>query len=236
MTLPSTTIAIIELAWARLLGLADDAFSNARRDGLERISRADDHASVVTFVKMSDVGVLAGPTWALDAAADIDDESLAMHSTLLNLTHDHTGHGLGAAALYYSDELLHLDPTDKAAISRDPEHCAAVESQCPPDDVDEVGLTRFDEQFALVSESGQAVAGAGYDIWEGILAHLGSLVTPERRRQGLATYVTTAAVEDAMASGLVPQWRARLDNEASRATAAKLGFEQVGTQTSVMLA
>lgn len=42
MSLEPTTIAIIELAWARLLGLADDAFPNARRDGLDRITRIDD--------------------------------------------------------------------------------------------------------------------------------------------------------------------------------------------------
>ncbi|GAB3247461.1 GNAT family N-acetyltransferase [Arthrobacter pigmenti] len=236
MTLEPTTIAIIELAWARLLGLADDAFPNARKDGLERITRVDEDARTVTFVKLFDVGVLVGPQWAIDAAANIDDESLARHSTMLDLTHDHDGHGLGAAALYYSDVLLEIDPSEVAAVSRNPGHCAEVEGQCPPDDVNEVGLTSFDEQFALVTDSGQAIAGAGYNIWEGILAHLGSLVTPELRRQGLATYVTAVAVEEAMASGLVPQWRARLDNDASRATAAKLGFEQAGTQTTVLLA
>lgn len=235
MSLEPTTIAIIELAWARLLGLADDAFPNARRDGLDRITRIDDEANTVTFVKLFDVGVMVGPQWAIDAAADVDDESLTRHSTMLDLTHDYDGHGLGEAALYYSDVLLEIDPSEVAAVSREPQHCEQVEGQCPPDDVNEVGLTRLQEQFALVTDTGQAIAGSGYNVWEGIIAHLGTLVTPELRQQGLATYVTAVAVEEAMASGLVPQWRARLDNEASRATAAKLGFDQAGTQTTVLL-
>ncbi|GAB3517772.1 GNAT family N-acetyltransferase [Arthrobacter monumenti] len=235
MSLEPTTVAIVELAWARLLGLADDAFPNARRDGLERITRVDDDAKSVTFVKLFDVGVLVGPQWAVDAAVEVDDDSLALHSTMLDLTHDHDGHGLGAAALYYSDVLLEIDPSEVAAVSREPKHSAEVEGQCPPDDVNEVGLTGLDEQFALVTGDGLAIAGSGYNIWEGIIAHLGTLVTPELRQQGLATYVTAVAVEEAMASGLVPQWRARLDNDASRATAAKLGFDQAGTQTTVLL-
>lgn len=235
MSLEPTTVAIIELAWARLLGLADDAFPNARRDGIERITRVDDDVRTVSFVKLFGQGVLVGPQWAVDAAEAMDDAELAQHSRMLDLTRDHAGHGLGAAALYFSDVLLEIDPSEVAIVSRDPQHCAQVEQQCPPDDVNEVGLTALAEQFALVTDQGAAIAGAGYDIWEGILAHLGALVTPELRQQGLATYVSAVAVEEAMASGLVPQWRAQLDNSASCATAAKLGFERGGTQTTVLL-
>ena len=40
---------------------------------------------------------------------------------------------------------------------------------------------------------------------------------------------------DALASGLVPQWRVRWDNAASLATARRLGYTELGTQTTVYL-
>ena len=43
------------------------------------------------------------------------------------------------------------------------------------------------------------------------------------------------ATNDALDVGLVPQWRARTENRASRAIAARLGYVEVGSQTTVLL-
>jgi GNAT superfamily N-acetyltransferase len=236
MSLDSTTAAIVELAWARRLGLADNAFTAARDGGVDRVTRVLRSAREVTFVHLYGVGVLTGPEWALDAASGLDNETLAQHSAMLDLTRDNGGHGLGVSALCYSDVLLDIGSSEAAAVSLDRRHCLDVEKQCPPDDVNEAGLAGFAEQFALVTDAGTAIAGSGYSVWEGILADLGALVTPELRQQGLGTYIAAVAVEEAMASGLVPQWRARLDHTPSLTTAASLGFERAGTQTTVLLA
>ena len=44
------------------------------------------------------------------------------------------------------------------------------------------------------------------------------------------------ATNEALDFGLVPQWRSRIENTASRRTAARLGFVEVGSQTTVLLA
>jgi RimJ/RimL family protein N-acetyltransferase len=53
------------------------------------------------------------------------------------------------------------------------------------------------------------------------------------RGRGLAQRVASAAVDRALADGLLPQWRAR--PPASRRVAQALGFRELGTQLSVYL-
>lgn len=96
MTLDPGSAAIIQLAWARRLGLDDDAFSSALASG-ERIVRADESARTVEFVRLFGSSALVGPQWVIDTAAGIPDEEMAQHVTLLTLTRSHGGHGLGGS-------------------------------------------------------------------------------------------------------------------------------------------
>ena len=83
MTLEPGSVDIILLAWARRLGLDDGAFAAAA--GV-RITRADDTARAVQFVRLFGNSALVGPQWIIDAAAGIPDEEMAQHVTLLTLT------------------------------------------------------------------------------------------------------------------------------------------------------
>lgn len=227
------TISIIQLAWSRLLGFDDGAMAG----GPDRIYREDNTAPLLTFVSLFGKEALVGPTWALDAAKGLSGAELAQHSTLLSMSRPHGGRGLGEAFLYFCDTLPSF-PDDGPSVSSDPEHAVALERLCPPDDVAEVGLSSMEHNCVLVDESHDPMlllAGAGYDIWEGILAHLGVLTAPAERRQGYASYAASIAVEESMAAGLIPQWRARTDNIASHRTAISTGFIHAGSQTSVVL-
>jgi hypothetical protein len=236
MDLDPGTISIIQLAWSRLLGLDDGALGDGDPGRLYSI---DDDASVVTFVTLFGREVLRGPGWAVDAGRDLPAPELRSTSTLLTLTRDHGGRGLGEAQLYFCDALPQFDEPS-AVVSSETALVRALERRCPPDDVAEAGLGGVEYPFVLVhgsdGEGGAEptpLAGAGYDIWEGILAHVAAITPPEERRKGYAGRVAAVAVEEAMAAGLVPQWRARTDNTASQRTARRAGFVFAGTQTSV---
>ncbi|MGO4491826.1 GNAT family N-acetyltransferase, partial [Arthrobacter sp. 2YAF22_2] len=97
MTLEPGSAEIIQLAWARRLGFDDGAFGAAAG---RRLTRADEAARSVQFLRLFGSSALVGPQWALDAAAGYPDEELAQHVTLLTITRRHGGHGLGAAALF----------------------------------------------------------------------------------------------------------------------------------------
>lgn len=233
MNLEPGTIAIIQLAWSRRLGLDDEALAGSGA----RIYREDNAAPLLTFVSLFGREALVGPAWALDAAKDLSGVELARHSTLLSMSRTHGGRGLGEASLLFCDTLPSF-PDEGPPVSSDPDDALALERLCPPDDVAEVGLSSMEHSCVLVDESSdppRPLAGAGYDIWEGILAHVGALTPPDQRRRGRATYAVAVAVEEAMAAGLIPQWRARTDNVGSQRTAVRSGFVRAGTQTSVVL-
>src|SRR5919112_3740466 len=237
MTLDPGSAAIIQLAWARRLGLDDDAFGAALSSG-ERIVRADEAARTVEFVRLFGSSALVGPQWVIDAAAGIPDEEMAQHVTLLTLTRSHGGHGLGAAALFFADDLPLGQPSGELTVSHGNPEAIELEGLCPPDDVNEVGLSDLENRYTILhDDEGQRmpVACGAYSEWEGILAHMGVLVAPEWRRRGLGSLAASVAAHEALASGLTLQWRTDVSNKGSLATARSLGFSTGGIQTSVHL-
>jgi GNAT superfamily N-acetyltransferase len=237
MTLDPGSAAIIQLAWARRLGLDDGAFAASLASG-ERIVRADDSVQTVEFVRLFGSSALVGPQWVIDAAAGIPDAEMAQHVTLLTLTRSHGGHGLGAAALFFADDLPLRQPPAGLTVSHGNPEAIELEGLCPPDDVNEVGLSDLENRYTIVHDvDGRRVpvACGAYSEWEGLLAHLGVLVDPGWRRRGLGSLAASIAAHEALAAGLTVQWRAEVSNTGSVALARKLGLATGGIQTSVHL-
>ena len=237
MTLDPGSAAIIQLAWARRLGLDDDAFSSALASG-ERIVRADESVRTVEFVRLFGSSALVGPQWIIDAAAELPDEEMAQHVTLLTLTRSHGGHGMGAAALFFADDLPVKQPSEEMTVSHGNADAIKLEGRCPPDDVNEVGLSDLENRYTIIHEvEGRRVplACGAYAEWEGLLAHLGVLVDPGWRRRGLGSLAASIAAHEALAAGLTLQWRTDVSNTGSLALARKLGLSAGGIQTSVHL-
>jgi GNAT superfamily N-acetyltransferase len=235
MSLEPGSADIIQLAWARHLGFNDADFA-ASAGG--RLTRADESRRTVDFVRLFGSSALVGPQWALDAAAGLPDEELAQHVTLLTITRSHGGHGLGAAALFFADDLPLQQPAEDLTVSHGNPEAIELEAACPPDDVNEVGLSDLEHRFTILHlEDGRRtpVACGAYTEWEGILAHMGVLVAPEWRRRGLGSLAASIAAHEALTSGLTLQWRSDVSNKGSLAIARSLGFAAGGIQTSVLL-
>lgn len=237
MTLDPGSAAIIQLAWARHLGLEDGAFAASLSSG-ERIVRADDAAETVEFVRLFGSSALVGPQWVIDAAAGIPDGEMAQHVTLLTLTRSHGGHGLGAAALFFADDLPLRQPSEELTVSHGNPEAIELEGLCPPDDVNEVHLSELENRYTILHEvDGRRVpvACGAYGEWEGLLAQMGVLVDPEWRRRGLGSVAASIAAHEALAAGLTVQWRAEVSNTGAVALARQLGLSTGGIQTSVHL-
>ena len=187
------------------------------------------------FVRLWEHEVLVGPSWFLDYVGGKDSEDLGDGSRLLALSGRWGGRLLGQATLAFRDEYLALDEGVAVSVTDDPAAVLDLEKACPPDDVAEVGLADMSRALVTLDELDQPTAGAGYAEWEQIIAHLGVLTPPAFRRRGFGQVAAALATNDALDLGLVPQWRARIENRASRSTAARLGFVEVGSQTTVVL-
>lgn len=227
-----TTQQTIRQAWAQLLTV-DGRPLDGLADGGPRIVRPQEGADTVSFVRIFGQGILSGPQWALDRAADLPDAELALLPVLMSLTADHGARPLGAAELSYTDAPVeHADlPTtrEEAAVT-------ALEAACSDADVDEVGLGSMPHRWVLLDgPDGDPLAGAGYVVWAERLAHMGVLTSPEARGRGYGVLAAAVGTNAALEAGLVPQWRARWDNEASKRVGEVLGYELVGTQTTVFI-
>ncbi|HEU5484122.1 MAG TPA: GNAT family N-acetyltransferase [Microlunatus sp.] len=227
----ANTEAIVRLAWARVLGLPDDALTEPA-DG--RITRPSDE--LIMFVRLWRHEVLVGPSDFLDRARGSDSDDLVDGSRLLASSSRWRGRLLGQATLAFRDEYLALEELESVCVTDDPAAVLDLEKACPPDDVAEVGLAGMSRALVTLDELDQPTAGAGFVEWETIIGHLGVLTPPAFRRRGFGLIAAALAVNEALDHGLVPQWRSRVENSASRSTAARLGFVEVGSQTTVLLA
>lgn len=228
------TRSIVELAWARMLKLPDHALLSPLDT---RITREDD--AMIMYVRLWQHEVLVAPAAVIEKAAELTADTLADGPSLLRLGADvkrGAARLLGAATLGFSDTYVPGGDLESTPVTEDPQSVADLERVCPPDDVAEVGLSDMSWIFALLDDDDETLAGAGFDEWEHILAHVGILTPPQRRRAGHARIAAGIATNAALDRGLIPQWRARTDNTASRGLAARLGYEIVGSQTTVLLA
>ncbi|WP_225802387.1 GNAT family N-acetyltransferase [Streptomyces sp. NK15101] len=141
---------------------------------------------------------------------------------------------LGPAALAYVSPEGFRPATGPSTVERLPGGHPALrvlEDAAGEDDAAEASLDEITSGAFVVREHGRVVAAAGYRSWPRRTAHLSVLTAPEARGRGLARTTASAAVADALAAGLLPQWRAR--PPASRRVAAALGFEELGAQLSL---
>ncbi|MCA4132870.1 GNAT family N-acetyltransferase [Arthrobacter sp. M4] len=248
MSLEPTSADIIQLAWARHLGLADTAFAESvakiaaggNGGGIAtRILRIDPSAREVTFIRLFGCSALVGPDWVIDAAAGLPDEELAQHVTLLSLTRSYGGHGGGSAALFFADDLPLIQAAEELTVSHGNPEAIELEGLCPPDDVHEAGISELEHRFTIMHSEDNGprypVACGAYGEWEGFLAHMGVLVPPQLRRNGLGTLAASIAAHEALAAGYTLQWRADVSNKGSLALARSLGFVTGGLEATVML-
>jgi hypothetical protein len=106
-------------------------------------------------------------------------------------------------------------------------------SSVSAEDAAETDLARIGSAVHVALDGDRAVAAAGYLTWPGGVAHLSVLTDTARRGRGLAKLVGSLATADALARGLLPQWRARVP--ASIRVAASLGFVSCGSQLCIRL-
>ena len=180
--------------------------------------------------------------------ADLLTAALADAGSLFSLERPGTGslpvlESLGPAGLAYlspADLQSYGDerPEDPARPApgvdwAGPDEVAPLLAAADPAEAGESGLEGL-PRAAVVRSGGQVVAACGWERWPADTAHLCVLTHPDHRGRGHATRVAAVASADALAAGLLPQWRARV--RPSLRVADKLGYQLVAHQRSLRLA
>jgi hypothetical protein len=137
---------------------------------------------------------------------------------------------LGPAGLFYPSPGLVIEDTP-GVEEVTPHDLQAFVSTIAADEVEESGLLEVTASvFGSRTPDGVLAAVCSYRQWPNEVAHLCVLSIPAYRRHGHARRAAVAAIREARAHGLLPQWRAR--PPASRALALRLGLVELGGQLS----
>lgn len=82
---------------------------------------------------------------------------------------------------------------------------------------------------------GALAARAGYEVWDGRIAHLGVVTHPAHRGRGRGAAAFARATRAALDAGLIAQHRALTSNTNSMRIARRLGFAPYATSLAVRL-
>ncbi|ROS26183.1 GNAT family N-acetyltransferase [Cellulomonas sp. PhB150] len=219
-SLSPATLAVVRRVWAARLRVDEQALTSP---GVVLVERDDMDAVVI--VALGDTVVATGPVPALSALAPLGAGRLLDLPDLLQALRDHAPDPIGSASLAYAEPTAGAP----AELATDDDVRHVVEA-CSEADQDESGIREMPTRV-VAREDGRPVALAGYEVWDDAVAHLGVLVVPDARGRGLARTAARAAMDHA--PGLVPQWRASVDNPASKAVADRLGFVRTGLQIAI---
>ncbi|MGU3435766.1 GNAT family N-acetyltransferase [Actinomycetes bacterium M1A6_2h] len=232
----SHQIDIVRLAWARALGLPDDAFLEPRT----RVVAEDDDAEAIDFVVLDGRSALTGPSWAIARADGMSNETLATRDGIRALAGHRAGRCAGPTTLAYADDVRGDVGHESPLISHDLGHVLALESAVPPDDAAEADIARKRNWFTVMDdadgeESAKPVSSAGYVEFHGFVADMGVLTASDHRRRGYGFTAARLATNDAIDAGLIPQWQAHVDNLGGRLLGDALGYTELGLRTQVRL-
>jgi GNAT superfamily N-acetyltransferase len=179
------------------------------------------------YVRIGDRAVLTAPDPALVPMLSVEAFRTAPDADRL-----------GPAVLAYPEHRGTRESAgadDVATVAADDPGVADLELAVGSEDAGEAAISDCRSRVFVVRDGSAIVAAAGYRPWLDRLAHVSVLTRTSHRGRGLAQIVSAAAVIHAEAAGLLPQWRARADNVASRSVAAALGFVEAGEQISARL-
>jgi ribosomal protein S18 acetylase RimI-like enzyme len=146
---------------------------------------------------------------------------------------------IGPAWIGYADAgTLRAPPAHgqvRSLAAADKREIVALRDACSAGEWEQAGSPEEKAGHAGAFDGGVLAALAGYEVWGDRIAHLYVVTHPARRGRGHGRAAIHHAAAEAMARGLVPQYRTLLSNEPSRAVAAALGFEPYATSLALRL-
>ena len=121
-------------------------------------------------------------------------------------------------------------------LAGDDPRVLAVISAASAHEVEESGLTHATSGvFVAIDHAGVPASACGWRPWPYDIAHVSVLTSTSHRSRGFGRVAASAALQAAVAAGLVAQWRAVESNTASIALGASLGLEPIGRQFSTLI-
>ncbi len=221
--------------WAAHLGCPCDEFFAQPFRMLSHGGELSDYWGVFSLFREGSVMVSAPPQCAGEVQALLSSRSPG-HSpgSLASALDPVAAKVIGPAFVGYTSSIpvpVHsarsLTPGDAALVD-------ALQDSCDPTEW-EHGGSSIEHPASGVFVGGRLVALAGYEVWGGAIAHISVISHPEFRGRGFGRSVVAHVAGQALASGLIPQYRTLESNRSSIRIAGSLGFHHYATSVAVRL-
>lgn len=231
MGLTSRSLWTLRRYWADRLGVPPNAFEES---GVT-VGRAEE-GGIQLFCN-DDILVVGAPDALIDAAGDRVDALASLDTDSEDevqgwLTRfDGIEQVLGPTFYGYADrETFTPIESDARVLTADDFSAYQRFRRSIPDNEWERGGAQFTpgETVGLLV-NGDLVAVAGFEVWEGVLAHLAVVTHPNHRGQGYGQAVVSRATEQAFTDGFLPQYRTSDAWPWSVGLAQNLGFHRFTT-------
>jgi RimJ/RimL family protein N-acetyltransferase len=239
--LSPATLDLLDAYWSRFLGLPDGQLRPTA-------PRVVVHAELGGYAGMyaqsfGAAPVVSLPAWAVRrygrAAAEAAGAGLVDDDRWRGVFGDLLERVIGPAEIRYADagtlrpapreaRVRLLDAADAPALERLRRACSETEWEHGGRELG-AGL------IAGVFAEDELAAVAGYEVWDGTIAHIGIVTHPAHRGRGLGASAVHHVARAALRSGLVPQYRALASNTPSLRIAARLGFVPYAESLAVRL-
>lgn len=229
-----TPVTLSEAARSRTVSAWVSAFGGSPQDIAKNewlfLERAD--LAAVVAAQVDGFGVVAAPGAVLDLIRHAPPETLLDAGALASLL-PAGADPIGSADLLFAERSPRLSPL-RARIAA-PGDAASMRAQVSPAEWEESGIDQVQRLWTAWTPEGAPAAVAGFQPWHSELAQMAVLAGRGHRGSGAAYAAAALATQEALAEGLVAQWRSRQGNEASLGLAGRLGFTQLGVQAAVRL-
>jgi GNAT superfamily N-acetyltransferase len=230
MDLASRTRWLLRRYWADRLGVVPDAFENneiavgpAYEGGVQLFRRGE---RVVIGAPESDIEQLR------QRSAELETLDLDSHTVLKWLTDiERVERVIGPTFYGYTDRetFSPVESNARTLTSEDESVYNAFQAAIPDDEWEQGGKGFVAGETVGRFVDDRLVSLAGYEQWDGLIAHISVVTHPEYRSGGHGRAVVSRVTEQALSAGLIPQYRTSDDWPWSVSVAQRLGFERFVT-------
>lgn len=143
-----------------------------------------------------------------------------------------TERAIGPAFVGYAEVMAAPRHAVRTLEAADASAVEALQTVCDPVEWDHGGSS-LEQPCSGVFAGGRLVALAGYEVWGGAIAHLSIVSDPAFRGRGYGTAAVAHLATQALAAGLLPQYRTLMANRASMRVGEALGFQPYAVSMAV---
>jgi GNAT superfamily N-acetyltransferase len=142
---------------------------------------------------------------------------------------------IGPAYIGYAEAVHSATHSPRSLTATDRDAVRTLQAACGKEEWSHGGSNISKQPASGLFIGSDLVSLAGYEVWGGFIAHIYAITHPAFRGRGFGRDVVAHLSNEALKTGLIPQYRTLESNEPAIRLAKSLGFVHFATSVAVRL-